>query len=191
MAALLVVSGPSGIGKSYLVRQLGSYGYLPVLQTTTRRRRDGEIEGVDYEFLTLNAYLDVVSGTDDFFMDNEFFGHRYGIRRSAIEGIWEAGRTPVLVIYIGVIDQIARAYPDSRRVFLIPENGELLRNRLRSRTSDTEEVEYRLSKAREELEMLENPRYRSFYHDILRVSGDDNTGLIDRLQMIVHQELPS
>jgi guanylate kinase len=185
---MLILSGPSGIGKTYLLQHLEPRGFSPVLQTTTRTHRDGEVNGVDYEFLELAEYERIVRETGDFFMDNQFFGNRYGIRRSAIERIWSIGRIPVLIIYIGVVDQIAQEFPDSRRVFLVPVRENLLESRLNKRSKNQEEIRYRLTKAREELEMLEDSRYRNFYQLVLELANDDIRGLTQQLEEFVYQE---
>ncbi|MDB5179343.1 MAG: Guanylate kinase [Patescibacteria group bacterium] len=188
MAPLLVISGPSGIGKTYLVEQLKEHGFLPVLMTTTRPPRPNEVPGVDYEFLERGEYDRATEETADFFMNNEFFGHKYGIRRSAIERIWELGKVPVLAIYIQVVGQVIQAYPAAKRVYLVPAHVSLLQKRLRLRNgSDEPETSYRLEKAKEELALIRDLRYQALYDSIITVQDDGNESLIQCLIEFAHR----
>ena len=166
---LLVLSGPSGIGKTYLVSILSAYGFIPVVMTTTRKLRVGEENGVDYEFLSHEAYMRGISEANDFFMDNHFLGNHYGIRRSAVRSVWDRCLIPVLVIYVGVIDQVVSEFPFAKKVFLYPSSLDIIKERLSLRDGNMN----RLADVQNELRLIDLPHYRRYYDAIIQVEGNN------------------
>lgn len=177
---LLILSGPSGIGKTFLIQHINALGFAPVLMTTTRSPRPTETNGVDYEFLSITKYRAETTRTDDFFMDNFFFGTYYGIRKSAIRSVYQAGNIPYLFIYIEVIEQIIKTYPNSYRIYLKPHDFCLIEKRLGNRDQDGIS---RIEKAREELLLFEQ-RYHHYYQKIVTVYDDNISSILRHLQEI-------
>lgn len=142
----LIISGPSGIGKNFLVEQLKAryqtFDY--VVTPTTREIRPGEVEGVDYYFLNPEQYAALQVGKD-LFMDNLVFGNRYGFCYSDVNRIIKAEKIPVASVTVSMVDQFLKAYPQSETLFLYPANLELLAHRMRKRGDKEESIAKRLA----------------------------------------------
>jgi guanylate kinase len=150
---VIVVSGPSGVGKGTVVEALRRR--LPQLEVsvsaTTRPRRPGEIDGVHYQFLT-GEQFDELAAAGGFLEWAEFAGRRYGTPWSSVERTLEAGRPIVLEIDIKGARQVRKRFPDAVLIFLAPPSTAALEERLRRRgTDDGARVEERLAIARWEL----------------------------------------
>ncbi len=154
MAKVLVITGPSGVGKGTLIR--GLLERLPQLElsvsATTRRPRPGERDGVDYHFLS-DAEFDRRLGAADFVEHAEYSGHRYGTLRSELEQRLRRGIPVVLEIEVQGARQVRDAIEDAETVFIAPPSPEALRTRLIGRGTDSgEAVEARMRTAKRELE---------------------------------------
>jgi guanylate kinase len=158
---VLVVTGPSGVGKGTLIRALRARvpGLELSVSATTRPPRPGEVDGRDYHFLSPEEFDRRVAG-GEFLEHVTYAGHRYGTPRSELRRLEEgdvAGaaipRGLVLEIELQGARQIRRALPEAIQVFIVPPSIEALRARLSARASDSAEVvEERLRVAERELE---------------------------------------
>jgi guanylate kinase len=153
LAPLIVVSGPSGVGKSTVVREvLGADPSIWLsVSATTRAIRPGEVDGESYFFVSADRFDELVA-TDGLLEWAEFAGNRYGTPREPVESRRAAGRTVLLEIELQGARQVRRAMPDARLVFLAPPSWDVLTARLTGRgTEDPATVERRLEAARTEL----------------------------------------
>jgi guanylate kinase len=153
VARVVVITGPSGVGKGTLIR--GLMERLPRLQlsisATTRSARPGERDGVDYHFLAPEEFERRVRA-GAFVEHADYAGRRYGTLRSELEGRVRAGVPVVLEIEVQGARQVRAALPDALLVFIAPPSPEALRTRLIGRGADgPEEVERRLRVAEREL----------------------------------------
>ena len=153
MANVFVITGPSGVGKGTLIRTL--LERVPELElavsATTRRPRPGEVDGVDYHFLTDDEFERRVQA-GEFVEHARYSGRRYGTLRSELEQRLAGGHPVVLEIEVQGARQIRERMPEAVQIFIAPPSEEALRARLIGRgTDDPEQVAARLDTAREEL----------------------------------------
>ena len=152
---LLVISGPSGSGKTSIARAVEKrLGAIFSVSVTTRPRSDSERRGRDYEFLTEQAFEDLVD-RGAFLEHARVYGrHRYGTPREAVQRHLDEGRLVILDIDVQGALQVRQAMPDALLVFVMPPGDEELERRLRSRGRDDEQsIQLRLAEARREIEV--------------------------------------
>src|SRR3954463_5987910 len=150
MADVLVITGPSGVGKGTLIRLL--LDRFPEMKlsvsATTRGPRPGEQDGREYHFLSPQAFQERIDA-DDFLEWAEYAGNRYGTLRSELE---RNAHPLVLEIEVQGARQVRERVPEATSVFIAPPSEEALRTRLVGRGSDhPEQIERRVVVAREEL----------------------------------------
>lgn len=153
MSRVFVITGPSGVGKGTLIRLLREQ--VPALglsvSATTRDPRPGEVDGVDYHFLS-EADFDRLVREGAFVEHAEYAGRRYGTLRAELERRAAAGEPVVLEIEVQGARQVRAAMPEAFQVFIAPPSREALRERLVGRGTDAPDViERRLRVAEEEL----------------------------------------
>ena len=157
MAHLVVLSGPSGVGKSSVINE--ALKELPEtwlsVSVTTREPRPGEVDGVNYFFISKERY-DEMAANGDLLEWASFAGNHYGTPRDAVEAKLAAGIPVLLEIEVQGARQVRTASQDAVLVFLEPPTWEDLERRLTGRgTESPEQVALRLQTAREELESAE------------------------------------
>ena len=154
---LIVLSGPSGVGKGTVRKQIfddptTSYKYS--ISMTTRDKRDGEIDGVDY-FLRRKEEFETLIQQDQFIEYAEYVGNYYGTPVQYVKDTMEAGHDVFLEIEVEGAKQVRKKFPDALFIFLAPPSLEHLRERLVGRgTESDEKIQKRVSEARKEVEMM-------------------------------------
>ncbi len=174
MPRVFVITGPSGVGKGTLIREL--CGRIPGLElsisATTRAPRVGEEDGVDYHFLD-RAEFDRRVEAGDFLEWAEYSGNRYGTLRSEVERRTERGAPVVLEIEVQGARQVRETMPEAVRIFIEPPTPEVLRERLVARgTDDPEVIEMRLEEARKELRAKDEFSHRVTNDEVERASSE-------------------
>ena len=171
---LLVLTGPSGVGKGTILQALLSR-YPQVwlsVSATTRAPRPGERHGQNYFFLDRQAFMDQVA-RGEFLEWAEFAGHAYGTPAGPIQSRLRAGQAVVLEIEVEGARQVRRRLPSAVQVFLQPPSMAALEQRIRARGSDSEDsIAKRIARAREEL-----ARAKEFDHVI--VNGNLDQAIAD------------
>jgi guanylate kinase len=154
VSKVFVITGPSGVGKGTLIRSLVQQ--VPELEVavsaTTRPPRPGEVDGVDYHFMSEGEFERRLAA-GEFVEHANYSGHRYGTLRAELENRLEAGVPVVLEIEIQGARQVRDAMPDAVQVFIAPPSLEALRARLVGRgTNSPRDMEARMRTAREEMQ---------------------------------------
>ncbi|MEX1113070.1 MAG: guanylate kinase [Patescibacteria group bacterium] len=177
--ALIVVTGPSGVGKGTLIRIIRER--IPHLaysvSATTRPRREGEQEGVDYYFLSPEEF-DRRIAAGEFVEHAEYAGYQYGTLRSEVERHLKSGDSVVLEIDVQGARQIRRSIPEATLIFVSPPSAAELERRLRERGTDTpEHIDKRLAVAVEELK-ARHEFDAEVVNDDLETAARELTGLV-------------
>ena len=138
---LYIVSAPSGAGKTSLVKALiEQIDTLRVsVSHTTRAMRPGETDGVNYHFTRREDFLEQV-GRGDFLEHAEVFGNLYGTSQSTVERTLAAGHDLILEIDWQGAQQVRRALPQARSIFILPPSSAALQDRLSNRGQDSDDV---------------------------------------------------
>jgi len=150
---LVVLSAPSGAGKTSLVK--GLLETVPDVRFstsyTTRPPRRGEVDGRDYFFVSPERFEAMASG-GEFLEDAVVFGNRYGTAREQVAELTAAGFHVLLEIDWQGARQVREAVPDALSVFILPPSLRELERRLRGRSTDSEEtIRKRLAEARDDM----------------------------------------
>ena len=164
---LLVVSGPSGAGKTEAVRELCERRTLArSVSATTREPRVGEQDGVDYHFLHADEFMRRVRD-GEFAEWAQYRSHCYGTLRATLDDAKARGEDTVLEIDVQGGAQVRARYPDALLLFILPPDMDILRARSTSRGTETPEVrERRLQSAAEEI-----PRGGMYDYAIVNYEG--------------------
>ncbi len=167
---IVVISGPSGAGKTTLVRRV--FELCPRLvhsvSATTRSPRPGEVDGVDYHFLTAAEFARRRQA-GDFLECFEVFGRDqwYGTLETAVTPSLAEGKWVVLEIDVQGTMAVLQRYPQAITIFVHPGSLEELERRLRSRGTESDEaIERRLAEARRELACADRYQYQVLNDDI-------------------------
>ena len=179
---LFIVSAPSGAGKTTLVERLVQI--LPNLRMsrsyTSRASRDGERDGVDYNFISRDVFEQRIDACD-FLEWADVFGNLYGTSASDVEDMVTAGQDVVLVIDVQGARQVRARGVDHTAIFVMPPSFPVLEQRLRGRSKDSEEqMQRRLETARSEASSYVDYDYV--------VVNDDLESTVVRLQEIIAAE---
>jgi guanylate kinase len=179
---LFVVSAPSGTGKTTIVD--GVVRLVPDLALsrsyTSRARREGEIDGVDYNFITRERFEQMIAA-DAFLEWADVFGNLYGTCAADVHRELDAGRDVVLVIDVQGARQVRLRCKDTVLVFVLPPSFDVLEQRLRGRSRDSEpDLQRRLKTARAEV--------TSFVEYDYVIVNDELDACVDRLRAIVIAE---
>jgi guanylate kinase len=152
---LVVISGPSGVGKDTIIEALHRRRHRPpyhyVVTCTTRARRPGEIDGVSYKFLTVEQFLGLRDG-GELLEANQVHGHWYGTPRLGLREALARGQHAILKIDVQGARVVKGCVPDALLVFVVPPSMETLVQHLKARrTESTDELELRQRNAAVEL----------------------------------------
>ncbi len=153
MTTVFIISAPSGSGKSTLVHELMQRvpGLRFSVSYTTREPRGQERDGQDYFFISREDFV-ARAAREEFLESAEVFGHYYGTHQSELERAEAEGCDLVLDIDVQGARQLKRRTPAAVSIFILPPSREVLEQRLRSRSQDSEPViKRRLGEAKEEI----------------------------------------
>lgn len=180
---LIVVSGPSGVGKSTVRKALfdmPNHDLVYSVSMTTRKPRPGEVDGVDYYFVSREDFEKRIE--DDQFLEwAEFVGNYYGTPRDKVEEQLEIGKEVVLEIEVEGALKVRSQTKDAVFIFLVPPGKESLYNRLLNRgTENDDKIKVRMEKADKEFLLAHKYDYI--------VVNDDVENAADRIMAIIRAE---
>ena len=181
-ALIVVVSGPSGVGKTALCKLLIAEDptLVRTITTTTRRPRAGERDGVDYHFWTPEQFR-AGMGAGVFLEFAEVHEHLYGTPKALVEKLLAEGRSPLLNVDVQGGRAVKAARPEAVLVFLLPPTMPALEDRLRGRATDDEPtIVTRLRNAKGELEQWRHYDYA--------VVNDKLEDAVASVQAVLHAE---
>ncbi len=182
---LIVFSAPSGCGKGTMLAEiLKDEKFYVSVSATTRQPRDGEIDGVNYHFISKEEFLKKID-ENDFIEHAEYCNNFYGTLKSEVDNKLEKGINVILEIEVQGAMKIRDIRPDAIFVFVAPPSISELRRRLKKRGTESEEViEERISKAAGEIMLAEN-------YDYVIVNAALEDAVSDFLSIIRAEELKS
>lgn len=158
---LFVISGPSGVGKSTILKELLERQkdiYFSV-SATTRQPRPGEVDGVHYYFRTVDDFQKLIE-KEALLEWAEYVGNFYGTPAKYVDEAMDAGRNVILDIEVQGAGKVAQKRPDAVRIFIGPPSWKELERRLKDRGTDSaEKVRKRLERARQEFESAKDYDY--------------------------------
>ncbi|MBR3167473.1 MAG: guanylate kinase [Erysipelotrichaceae bacterium] len=182
---LIVFSGPSGVGKGTILKELQKDERLKLVYSvsmTTRKPREGEVDGVNYFFVTKKRFKEAIKN-NELLEYAEYVRNYYGTPRFFVEEQREKGNNVILEIEIQGAKQIIAKEKDLVSVFITPPSLEELEARIRGRKSgETDEIiEARINQAREELANV------SIYDHV--ICNDDLTKAIEDVRNVLLEEI--
>lgn len=185
---LIVLSGPSGVGKDAVLSEflrLGT-GVRKCVTCTTRAKREGEVDGVDYTFLTEDEFKRR-QAAGGFLESAVYCGNMYGTPKDWVEQENSQGHDVVLKIEVQGGLEVKRQKPDCVMVFVVPPSLEELERRLRGRSTDSDdEIAGRLARARKELEVAAGYDYVIENDSIARAAEELRSVVIAEHNRIEH-----
>lgn len=163
---LLVLSGPSGVGKDLLLSRLREAGrpYHFTVTVTTRLKRNGEHDGMDYHFISTRQFESMIANEELLEWAN-VFGNYYGVPKSQVMDAMARGQDVILKIDVQGAETVRSLVPDALFIFLAPPSGEELERRLRGRNTESDDALIaRIEQARHELQEAEKFDYTVVHH---------------------------
>lgn len=180
---LVVISGPSGVGKGTVRKALfdiPNHDLVYSVSMTTRPPRDGEVDGVDYYFVSKEEFLKRIE-EDKFLEWAEFVGNYYGTPKDKVEEQLELGKEVVLEIEVEGALKLRKKVKDAVFIFIVPPGRQALYDRLLKRGTEAKEIiEARVKKA-------DNEFLLAHKYDYIVVNDDVNNAA-DRIMAIIRAE---
>ena len=165
---LIIITGPSGVGKGTVVKELldRNKDIWLSISATTRNPRVGEKDGLNYYFISEERFKDMID-KKEFLEWAQFAGNYYGTPLSTVNEKIEKGFIVLLEIEVEGAKQIKEKFPESSSIFLLPPSKEELEKRIRNRGTEKEEaIDRRLSRANYEIASSDQFDFVLTNHDV-------------------------
>ena len=178
----IIVSGPSGVGKGTicdrLINELNSWYSISF---TTRKPREGEIDGVDYFFITEEEFEDKIK-RGDFLEYNFYNGNYYGTSKEVVNDKINNGINVFCEIDVNGAHNIKTIFPDALLIYIAPPSIDILRERLINRGTES------IDKINQRLEIAQNELKEISFYDYVIVNDDLETA-IEKMKEIILKEI--
>ena len=178
-----IVSGPSGVGKSTVLKALleRRRDIFFSVSATTRPPRPGEVDGIHYRFLDVDTFQNWIA-RDEFLEYAEFVGNFYGTPREYVYKAMNQGRDVILDIEIQGALQVSQKMPDAVRIFIAPPSWEELERRLTDRGTDSaEKIQKRLLRAKVEVQTA-----HTYDYFVINDNVDNAVGELEAIMTAEH-----
>ena len=181
---LVILSGPSGVGKDAVLTRMSKLGrpFHYVVTATTRPKRAGEENGVDYHFLSRKEFQQMID-KNQFLEWANVYGHHYGVPRDEITSALSKGMDVIVKVDVQGAATIKKILPQAVFIFLMPPSTKELEKRLRSRHSESAaDLALRLERANEEIKSL------PLFDYVITSRQDKLDDIVSRIDAIIAAE---
>jgi len=152
---VVVISGPSGVGKDVMIERMiesGRLGFHFTVTATTRAPRTGEQDGINHHFVTVDDFVNLIA-TDDLLEWAQVYGNYYGVPKKQVRDALAADNHVIIRVDVQGAKRLREIIPDALLIFIIPPSLDVLKMHLENRGVDTEaEMTKRLAAATEEID---------------------------------------
>ncbi len=176
---LFIFSGPSGIGKDTVLKEVvnSSDDIKLSISSITRNMREGEVEGEKYHFISKQEFEELIKN-DELLEYNEYVGNFYGTPKAPVIKWLDEGYNVILEIDVNGAFRVKKKMPEAKMVFMLPTSLDVLRHRLNKRGTESEEIiEERLTQAAREISFAIEYDYL-FFNDVLEEAVSDFMSII-------------
>jgi len=182
---LIVISGPSGVGKSTVCKQLAQrLDAVISVSATTRPRAPAEVDGKDYYFLSKDEFRRRIQ-EGQFLEYAEYLGNLYGTPLPPVRERLQSGKLVILEIEVKGAEKVAKLFPDAIMIYLLPPGWDALSGRLHGRARDTQQaIQRRIENAAAEIELARQAGIYRYW-----VVNDKLDEAVEQIVQIVDKEL--
>lgn len=181
---VMVLSGPSGVGKDAVLKAMKRRGmaFHFVVTTTDRPKRPEEVDGVDYNFVSTERFEEMIRNNELVEYARVYDDYK-GVPKAQIDDALASGKDVILRLDVQGAARVRQLFPESVQIFLVPESEDQWYQRFRNRHTETEaELENRMDTAREELKLVDRFDY------VVTNTTDCLEQTVDRIAAIITAE---